>query len=982
MLVQEPVHAAIWHCLNHYSFGDATFLAERLFSEVNSEDSLHLLATCYYRSGRCHEAYDLLQTHGVKKQENRFLLAKCAFDLKRMAEAECALHGNSFDLRKELHTDEFVAEFGDSAAFALQLLARLYGQTERRQRACEADRKALKLNPFLWKSFEALCQRGEFPDPTQMFTVKHLESFSQCHGINGVIHAVNSLPNAPSPCPHFGLANVSQSGLVANLPVITLMSTPNSASTPQPPANLTPRPMETPELSTPMDLQSSDLHTPFSNGTPTSNASLNHSTRLMSGIGALNYTTDSEMPLATKQMNTSLLMPPPPQRKKNRNQPNTPLGLMIDKCLDDSFDTPTFGILPRHSMARLEVGSIALKLNFSSPSLSVLSPCPSANAPTQDPSNLLEKVPLGNKLKSSNSSSKENPPKPSVFGQSCSNSGNQNITPSPASQMVRRSSRLFGSTQSVKENSKAPAKKARAAKSPSRKVKTRLALSNQSELAEKNEKNKVEREKIGEDTKVIGGDDLIKPKAFVIPNLASQALAIQKQSMDGLMQLMRQLASAYIELAKYNSSKAIEILEGLPNNHFSTGWVMGLMARAHFDSAQYKDARRYFKSMREKDPYRLDFTEYYSTALWHLQEDVELSCLAQDLTKINKFSPQAWCAAGNCFSQLKEHENAIKFFQRAVQVDDTFAYAYTLLGHEYVMIEELEKALKCFRSAVRIDPRHYNAWYGIGLTYYKQERFQLADIYYKKALHSNPYNPILMCHVAVVQHSQQKTDKALETLNHAIQQAPKNSLCKFERASILFTAERYHEALEELNELKQLAPKESPVYFLLGKVHSKLNHTHLALMHFSWAMDLDPKGANAQIKDALDPNLNRANPDDTLANNAQENAGAAGEAANMSHANSSNPDGDDNLMQTESQDEFHDITGSFHPDGGASTSQESLDVSSFVGTGGNAAMREESADSMRFDVEVTPPTASTSSAMSLHPRHHHHEPSSHLDDSL
>lgn len=85
-----------------------------------------------------------------------------------------------------------------------------------------------------------------------------------------------------------------------------------------------------------------------------------------------------------------------------------------------------------------------------------------------------------------------------------------------------------------------------------------------------------------------------------------------------------------------------------------------------------------------------------------------------------------------------------------LQVDDSFAYAYTLLGHEYVAIEELDKALACFRSAVRIDPRHYNAWYGIGLTYYKQERFQLADIYYKKALHSNPYNPILMCHVAVV----------------------------------------------------------------------------------------------------------------------------------------------------------------------------------------------------------------------------------------
>ena len=36
-------------------------------------------------------------------------------------------------------------------------------------------------------------------------------------------------------------------------------------------------------------------------------------------------------------------------------------------------------------------------------------------------------------------------------------------------------------------------------------------------------------------------------------------------------------------------------------------------------------------------------------------------------------------------------------------------------------------------------------------------------------------------------------------------------------------------------------------------------------MNFSWAMDLDPKGANSQIKDALDPTLNRAVQDDGVA---------------------------------------------------------------------------------------------------------------------
>ena len=67
--------------------------------------------------------------------------------------------------------------------------------------------------------------------------------------------------------------------------------------------------------------------------------------------------------------------------------------------------------------------------------------------------------------------------------------------------------------------------------------------------------------------------------------------------------------------------------------------------------------------------------------------------------------------AGNCFSLQKEHDIAIRYFQRAVQVDPLFAYAYTLLGHEYVLVDELDKALAAFRNALRLDVRHYNAWY-------------------------------------------------------------------------------------------------------------------------------------------------------------------------------------------------------------------------------------------------------------------------------
>jgi anaphase-promoting complex subunit 3 len=114
------------------------------------------------------------------------------------------------------------------------------------------------------------------------------------------------------------------------------------------------------------------------------------------------------------------------------------------------------------------------------------------------------------------------------------------------------------------------------------------------------------------------------------------------------------------------------------------------------------------------EPFRVAGTEILSTALWHLKRDKELCALAQQVVEIDKMSPESWCVVGNCFSLQQEHEAAIKFFDRAIQVDASFTYARTLCGHEYVCNEDLDKAMASFRQALYHDDRHYNAWYGLG----------------------------------------------------------------------------------------------------------------------------------------------------------------------------------------------------------------------------------------------------------------------------
>ena len=66
-----------------------------------------------------------LQTHGARTPQTRFLLARCAADLRKDAEAEAVLRGPGAEVRKEVRLEGMELQFGGRAAFALQILSSL-----------------------------------------------------------------------------------------------------------------------------------------------------------------------------------------------------------------------------------------------------------------------------------------------------------------------------------------------------------------------------------------------------------------------------------------------------------------------------------------------------------------------------------------------------------------------------------------------------------------------------------------------------------------------------------------------------------------------------------------------------------------------------------------------------------------------------------------------------------------------------------------
>ena len=313
------------------------------------------------------------------------------------------------------------------------------------------------------------------------------------------------------------------------------------------------------------------------------------------------------------------------------------------------------------------------------------------------------------------------------------------------------------------------------------------------------------------------------------------------ESTQMLLEVFRCLANGYWLLSQYRCQDAITVFNNLPQAQRDTPWVLAQIGRAHLEQSSWAEAEKYYSKVRSLAPARVDDLEYYSTVLWHLKRDVELSFLAHEIMDLDRLSPQAWCIIGNSLSLQRDHEGALKCFKRATQLDPKFAYAYTLQGHEHIASEEYDRALEAYRLAVAADKRHYNAWYGLGMVYEKQGKYDVAETHYRVALSINPTNAILVICIGWVLEKMKKLTVALGFYSKASELAQRSSLARYKKARALISMGENTRALEELLILKDIVPEEANVHFLLGKVYKTLNDKGKAVKHFTSALNLDPK---------------------------------------------------------------------------------------------------------------------------------------------
>ncbi len=195
----------------------------------------------------------------------------------------------------------------------------------------------------------------------------------------------------------------------------------------------------------------------------------------------------------------------------------------------------------------------------------------------------------------------------------------------------------------------------------------------------------------------------------------------------------------------------------------------------------------------EQDPQALEAERHYQLGLQLMEkEDWEeaLHCFQKVIT--TQQNPEVYYNMGFIKTAQGRYEEAIQFFRRATQINNTFAKAFERMGECYIKLGRPRLAEKSFqraadiymekhmddnaelvlREVLKINPNTINVFNSLGIIYRRQSKYALALEQYKKALRVSPRDENILYNIGRIYFDLGEYGMARDILQKAVELNP------------------------------------------------------------------------------------------------------------------------------------------------------------------------------------------------------------------
>ena len=201
----------------------------------------------------------------------------------------------------------------------------------------------------------------------------------------------------------------------------------------------------------------------------------------------------------------------------------------------------------------------------------------------------------------------------------------------------------------------------------------------------------------------------------------------------------------------------------------------------------------------------------------------------------------AWNGLGATLCDLGRYEEAIATFQKALEIAPNGQIIWYNLGKALNNLERYEEAIAVYQKALEIAPNFHIVWYDLGHTLADLERYEEAITAYDKALEINPNNHYAWNGRGATLKNLGRYEEGLAAFDKALNIDPNFNLACYNRGAILHGLERYEEAIAAFYKILEISPNFDHGWNGLGNALNGLENYEEAIAAFDKALNIDPK---------------------------------------------------------------------------------------------------------------------------------------------
>tara|TARA_B100001564_G_scaffold354515_1_gene365240 strand:+ start:976 stop:2955 length:1980 start_codon:yes stop_codon:yes gene_type:complete len=169
--------------------------------------------------------------------------------------------------------------------------------------------------------------------------------------------------------------------------------------------------------------------------------------------------------------------------------------------------------------------------------------------------------------------------------------------------------------------------------------------------------------------------------------------------------------------------------------------------------------------------------------------------------------------------QLKNYDEAIIQWKKAIDLNPTYYFGYNNLGNVYVILDKLDIALQNYDKAIELNNSYFEAFYNRGNVYLRLKEFNDALKNFEKSISfKKDYIPAIKGKAIVLKKLERFTE-AVKSWEEVLSLNSKDIQALFQKGDILFDLNKFDEALISYENAISIDPQKP---FLFGNiVHTK-----------------------------------------------------------------------------------------------------------------------------------------------------------------